>query len=169
MALVAAVFRQSLLRPCGQRFVAIIVVAAAGEIETDFTPGDLIEKLFHGRTYAPPALEAAAGAMGEFGVRPFFARHQIVKHLVRGNVPEMEIGRKAAASFLVWVVARLSIAVELLGQKLTPFLLCGGFSSANFGWDNPVINWQFRERFGIFQPRQWRRRPALNDFHGQRL
>src|ERR1700721_2249177 len=118
MALGAALFRQRLLRPCGQRFVAIIVVAVAGEIETDFTPGNqLIKKLFHWRTYAPPALAAAAGAVGGFGGRPFFARQQIVKHLVGRNVTEMKIRRKAAASFLVWFVARLRIAVELLGQK----------------------------------------------------
>src|ERR1700722_10163031 len=170
MALVAAVFRQSLLRPCGQRFVAIIVVAVAGEIETDFTPGDqLIKKLFYWRTYAPPALAATADAMGELGVRPFFAGHQIVKHLVRGNVAEMKMGRKAAAAFFVWFVARFGIAVELLRQKLTPFFPCHSLSPANGGWENLVVDRQFLERFGIFQPRQWRRRPALEDFPGQRL
>ena len=116
LALVTRVFRQSFLGPFGERFVAIVIVAVAGKIETHFTPGDeLIQKLFDRRAHAPPALAAAARAVGKFGVRPFFAGHQIVKHLVRGNVAEMEIGRKTGGTFRGGLVALLGVLVDFLG------------------------------------------------------
>src|SRR5277367_5687640 len=117
---------EGFLGPVRKRFVAVVILATARKVESNFAPGDeLIEKLFDRRAHSPPALAAAVGTVRKLCLRPFFARHEIVKYLMRGNMTVMQIRRKAAGCLLIGIVPQLAVSGNLLGEKPAPFLASG--------------------------------------------